>query len=236
MSPQSQTKLGHDVRSQKARKNSDLNHWTYNSLETIFLHGMSREKDNDQHQKNYPLSSDILNWEDPLHTKMQDSVIKHDSIAVSLKRTCDTIDEREKLCTKNSPKVSLPDEGTGKKKTRHFTDVDRKIDHDIDVRLGKQITTAVSSMNFLRNVKRKTDDIDKLSTESSNIANSNEADDDHNKFNKDIIRYEKNQREKIRSTKIATQIQELHDILFRAGIRCPRSTKALILAETSAYI
>jgi Helix-loop-helix DNA-binding domain len=49
-------------------------------------------------------------------------------------------------------------------------------------------------------------------------------------------RMDKNYREKIRSARIANQIGDLHEILLKAGIKCPRNTKGMILSEAATYI
>jgi hypothetical protein len=54
--------------------------------------------------------------------------------------------------------------------------------------------------------------------------------------NSDERRLERNQREKERSNKIASQVDALRCLLQRGGLFIPKNTKSTVLSEASAYI
>lgn len=106
--------------------------------------------------------------------------------------------------------------------------------NDLDAHIGKQIVSSASpskrtissSITFKEGIRTDMN-INKMKQRSScNNSHSYPIE----------SRMEKNQREKIRSSRIANQIREIHELLFHAGIKCPRGTKGMILSEAAEYI
>jgi Helix-loop-helix DNA-binding domain len=122
----------------------------------------------------------------------------------------------------------------------------QRCDGEVDVHIGKQIisfSTLDTTKHRRSRKEHRNDNTDGWMTttpnDTSDVKKRRHEEDDRDGVQvnpQKKNRMDKNYREKIRSSRIANQIRDLHEILFNAGIKCPRSTKGMILAEAATYI
>jgi Helix-loop-helix DNA-binding domain len=197
-------------------------------------------------------------WRDPPHATMRGSLVVESSSTKSSSK-CSADDDDSNM---TSEKSSVWDSNSfPHRSSTTFNAVGTKNSHTmdnlmnvatvnsqgsggkVDVHIGKQIIAFFNLDTTNDRQSRKvllTDSTDGWMTTTPNDTTNKkrrQEEDGRAKTNRPKKnRMAKNYREKIRSAQIANQIRDLHEILLKAGIKIPRSTKGMILSEAATYI